>query len=181
MLLAAGAGAFAYLNDARSPPGDQMIAGTLDLKTNNADGVSRTLYALSMSPGDSAASEPVMLKNTGNVDGATLDIVFSYVKSDGSPNTIPKSADQTAAVLQVTSLAYGVTNLLAILVDTNGNGYIDVQDLKGAANITALTNLSGLAAGASKNFNISVRLWSGTGSEFQADGISLTITFFLNQ
>jgi hypothetical protein len=115
MLLAAGVGAFAYLKDAQSPPGDQMIAGTLDLKTNDADGVSRTLYALSMSPGDSAASEPVMLKNTGNVGGSTLDIVFSYAEDDGSPNTINKSADATAAVMQLTALTYDGADILPTL------------------------------------------------------------------
>ncbi len=176
-----GVGTFAQFTDNETSSGNSFVSGTLDLKTNDADGVSRTLYATGMSPGDTAGPATIFLKNAGTTDGATLDIAFSYEKSDGSPNSVVKTADEVAAVLQVTALTYDVTNLLAMLTDTNGNGYIDIQDLTNTTNVTKLTGQSGLAAGETKNFVISVRLKSDTGSAFQADGIVMTMTFTLKQ
>ena len=92
------------------------------------------------------------------------------------------TADQTAAVIQVLTLEYDGDNLLDTsftphVNDTNGNGYIDIYDLKNAH----LTGLPGLDAGVSKNFDISVRLKSDIGNDFQGDGITVTMTFTLKQ
>jgi hypothetical protein len=104
-----------------------------------------------------------------------MDIVFSYAESDGSPNIVNKTADEVAAVMEVTNLDYGGSNILGSVSDHNSNGYIDIYDLKNAD----LTGLIGLDAGASKDFDISVQLRNTTGSDFQADGINLTMTFTL--
>jgi len=70
-------GTFAYLTDHAASSGNSFVAGTLDLKTNNADGVTQTLYAVGMSPGATVVGSPtITLKNTGTVNGATMDIVF---------------------------------------------------------------------------------------------------------
>jgi hypothetical protein len=106
-----------------------------------------------------------------------LDINFSYVESDGSPNTVNKSADEVAAMIEVIALDYGSSSLLGNISDTNGNGYRDVYELKN----TDLTGLSGIAASATKNFNVSVRLRSETGNNFQTDGLTMTMTFTLKQ
>ncbi len=87
------------------------------------------------------------------------------------------SANATAAVLEVTTLKYGGSNLLASVSDNNTNGYKDVEDLKN----TDLTGLSGLNTLASKNFEIALKLKETTDNNFQGDGITLTITFLLNQ
>ena len=169
---------FAYFTDKETSSGNRMVAGTLDLKTNEADGVSRTLYATGMSPGATVGPITITLKNAGTTNGATLDIVFSYAESDDiTNNVVNKTADATAAVLQVTALTYDGADLLVTLTDTNGNGYVDVQDLKNAN----LTGQIGLAAGAAKSFVIAVRLRSETGKDFQADGITVTMTFTLKQ
>jgi predicted ribosomally synthesized peptide with SipW-like signal peptide len=177
-----GVATFAYFTDNDNSSGNSFVSGTLDLTINDADGVTRTLYATNMSPGATIGPSAIALKNIGTVDGTNLDIVFSYTESDGSPNTINETADQTAAVIQVLTLEYDGHNLLDTsftphVTDTNGNGYIDIYDLKNAN----LTGLPGLDAGVSKNFDISVQLRSTTGSDFQADGINLTMTFTLKQ
>jgi len=172
-----GVGAFAYFSDTETSTGNQLTAGTLDLKTNDADGVSQTVYATNMAPGDTAGPSTIVLKNSGSVDGSTLDLVFSYVESDGSPNTVNKSADDTAAMMQVTTLNYGVSDLLNSVNDANFNGYKDIQDLKNAD----LSGQSGISASATKNFETTVQLRSDTGNDFQADGITMTMTFTLNQ
>ncbi len=172
-----GVGTLAYFTDTETSSGNQLVAGTLDLKTNDADGVIQTLYATDMSPGETVASSNITLKNAGTIDAATLDIVFSYAESDGSPNSVDKTADEVAAMLEVMALDYGGSSLLGSISDNNSNGYTDIYDLKNAN----LTGLGGITASASKDFDISVRLKSETGNDFQADGIDMTMTFTLKQ
>ena len=172
-----GIGTFAYFSDTENSTDNQLTVGTLDLKTDDADGVSQTLYATSMSPGDTVGPSAIVLKNSGSINGSTLDIAFSYVESDGSPNEVNKDADDTAAMMEVTTLSYGGSSLLGSVSDLNGNGYKDIEDLKN----DDLTGLSGIDASATENFQIAVQLRSETGSDFQADGINMTMTFTLNQ
>ncbi len=102
---------------------------------------------------------------------------MSYTESDGSPNIVNKTADATAAIIEVTVLTYNGTNLLVSVSDSNGNGYKDMQDLKNAS----LTRLSGLTAGATKDFVTTIKMRDGVSNDFQADGIDITMTFTLNQ
>ena len=172
-----GVGALAYFTDTETSAGNQLTAGTLDLKTDDADGVSETLYATNLAPGDTVGPSTIQLKNSGNVDGSTLDIEFSYVETDGSPNLVDKSASDTAAMMEVTTLDYGGSDLLGSVSDSNGNGYEDIEDLKNED----LSGQSGIDASATENFEIAVQLRSETSDDFQADGITLTMTFTLNQ
>lgn len=172
-----GISTFAYFSDTETSPGNQLTAGTLDLKTNDVDGVVQTLYATNMKPGDTIGPSTIQLKNAGSVAGLTLDIAFSYVESDGTPNTVNKNANDTAGMMEVTTLSYDGSNLLGSVSDVNGNGYKDIYDLVNAD----LTGQSGLNASATKNFDIAVQLRSETGNDYQADGISATMTFILNQ
>ena len=172
-----GVATFAYFIDNDTSSGNSFVSGTLNLTINDTGGVTRTLYATGMSPGATVGPSTITLKNTGTVNGATLDIVFSYTESDGSPNVVNKTADEVAAVMEVTNLDYGGSSLLSSVSDHNGNGYIDIYDLK----YSSLTGLPGLDAGASKNFDISVRLKSAIGNDFQGDGITITMTFTLKQ
>ena len=87
------------------------------------------------------------------------------------------SADATAAVVEVITLNYGGPSILSSVSDNNSNGYPDVQDLNNAN----LSGLTGIAPSATKNFEIAVRLRSNASNDFQADGISVTMNFILNQ
>jgi hypothetical protein len=81
-------------------------------------------------------------------------------------------------MMEVITLDYGVSDLLSSNInDVNVNGYKDVEDLKNSS----LTGLSGIAASATRDFVISVMLRSETGNDFQADGITITMTFTLKQ
>lgn len=173
----AGVCTFAYFIDNESSSGNQLVVGTLDLKTNDSDGVTQTLYATNMSPGATIGSSTIALRNAGTTDGATLDINFSYVESDGSPNTVDNSADEVTAMIEVIALDYGSSDLLSSISDINTNGYKDVEDLKNSD----VTGLIGIDASATKDFDISVRLRSETGNDFQSDGITITMTFTLKQ
>ena len=168
---------WAYFSDTETSTGNQLTAGTLDLKTNDVDGAVQTLYATNMKPGDTIGPSTIQLKNAGSVAGSTLDIAFSYVESDGTPNTVNKNANDTAGMMEVTTLSYDGSSLLGSVSDANGNGYKDVYDLANAD----LPGQSGLNASATKNFDIAVQLRSETGNDYQADGITVTMTFILDQ
>ena len=171
-----GIGTWAYFQDTETSTGNVLAAGTLDLKTDNVDGVTQTLYASNLKPGD-IVSGSITLKNIGTVAGSTLDLAFSYLGSDSSPNPAPMSADATAAVIEVTTLDYGGSSLLGSVSDGNSNLYIDIQDLKNAD----LTGQTGIDASGTRAFAITVQLRGDTSNDFQSDGITITITFTLNQ
>jgi len=173
----AGIGTWAYFSDIETSQSNTFAAGTMDLKTDDVDGVSQTLLATNMAPGDTVGPETIILNNTGSVEGSTLDLAFSYINSDGSTNPVDKSDDETAAMLEVTTLKYGGNDLLSSVSDGNINGYRDIEDLKNAD----LSGQSGIGASANKTFEIAIKLRDGTGSDFQADGITITMTFTLNQ
>ena len=172
-----GIGTWAYFSDVETVTGNVLTAGTLDLKTDDVDGVSETLLATNMAPGDTVGPETITLKNNGSVAGTTVDLAFSYVANDGSPNPADMSADATAAMVEVTTLNYGGSSLLGSVSDGNANTWKDVEDLKNAD----LSGLSGIAASATKDFEITVVLRTDTGKDFQSDGITVTMNFTLNQ
>ena len=175
-----GVGTLAYFTDTETSVGNELTAGILDLKTDDADGVSETLYATNLAPGDTVGPSTIQLKNSGSVDGSSLDIAFSYVESDGSRNLVNKSADDTAAMMEVTTLSYGGSDLLGSVTNSNGNGYVDIEDLKNE-DLTGQSGINAPPATNTKDFEIAIQLRSETGNDFQADGITMTITFTLNQ
>lgn len=173
----AGSGAWAYFSDIELSASNQLTAGILDLRTDDLDGVTQTLYATSLKPGNTIGPSTIQLRNAGDTDAVSLDIEFSYVESDGSPNVVNMSADATAAMMEITVLDYDGVSLLPAVSDANANGYRDVQDLAGAD----LTGQSGLAKGATKPFEIEVKLRDNLDNDFRADGITVVFNFTLNQ
>jgi len=172
-----GVGTWAYFNDIETSTSNVLAAGTLDLKTNDVDGVSQTLSATNMEPGDTIGPETIILKNTGSIAGSSVDLAFTYEESDDTTNPTDKSADDTAALVELTMLKYGGSSLLASVTDSNSNGYRDIQDLKNAD----LSGQSSIGASASKDFEIAIKARNSISSDYQGDGIVITMTFTLNQ
>ncbi len=173
-----GIGTWAYFQDTETSTGNVLAAGTLDLKTNLVDGVTQTLYATNMAPGDTVGPGTITLKNAGTVAGSTLDLAFSYVENDDIPNPTNMTANATAAVIEVTTLNYGIDDLLLLgISDYQPNGYTDIEDLKNAN----LAGQTGIDASATKDFTITVQFRGDAGHDFQSDGINITMTFTLNQ
>jgi len=176
---AVGGSAVAAFVDVETSTDNSFTAGTLDLKTNDADGVTKTLYATSMKAGPEHSIGPatIVLKNYGSIDAPTLDLQVSYVEDDGSPNPVNKTADETAAVIKVDTLDYGGSSLLPSVPDWNGNTYKDIEDLKHAD----LTGLPGIGGGSqTKDFVVKITL-NTTDNDFQGDGIDIDFTFTLSQ
>lgn len=174
---AAGIATWTLFVDTEESADNQLIAGTLDLKTDDVDGVTQTLYATNMAPGATVGPATIVLSNAGTMDGSSLDISFSYVENDGGTNIIDMSADEMAAMIEVTTLSYDGSSLLGSVTDDNTNGYLDVQDLTTAD----LSGQSGLTTVETKDYVITVQFRSDVGNDYQADGITMTMTFVLNQ
>jgi hypothetical protein len=172
-----GVGTWAMFSDDEASTADQMASGTLDLKTDDADGVSQTLYNTAIVPGNSLGPATIVLKNTGSLTGSSLDISFSYVNSDGVPNIVEMTANETAAIYEVTTLTYDSTDLLISVNDSNVNGYKDIQDVASAN----LSGQSGLDVGTTKDFTIEISTDNGTSTDYANDGITVTMNFTLNQ
>ena len=174
-------GTFAYFSDVEGSSSNILQAGTLDLKTNDADGVTATLSATNMKPGDSQGPATVTLKNAGSIDGSSLNIDIGYVESDGTEPTDTGlandiSADDFADELTVNTLTYGGTNLLTGITDADGDG-IDMKEVAAAD----LTGQAGINASGTADFVVKVTLKSSAGNDLQGDGINVTFTFTLNQ
>ena len=67
-----GIGTWAYFSDVETSTGNVLAAGTLDLKTDDVNGVSQTLLATNMRPGYIVGPETIILKNSGSVQGSSL-------------------------------------------------------------------------------------------------------------
>jgi spore coat-associated protein N len=173
-----GLSTWAFFTDAETSSNNVLAAGTLDLKTDDQDGVSQTLIATNMRRGDIVGPEIIILKNSGSLDSSSIDISFSYIENDSSPNPVDMSADDTASLITVTILKYAEANILTYVDDNNSNGYIDVYDLAATSN---LAGLPGINSGTTKNFEIAVRLNENVTGQYQADGIDITMTFSLKQ
>jgi len=173
----AGIGTWAYFSDIETSQSNTLAAGTLDLKTGGTDGVSQTLLATGMAPGDIVGPETIVLNNTGSIAGSTLGLSFTYVETDGAANPSDMTADQTAAQIEVITLNYGGSSILSSITADNGNGYPDIQDLKNSD----LSGQSGIDASSNKNFEIAVRFRANASHDYQADGVTVTMTFLLKQ
>ena len=179
--------AWAYFADTESASDNQVSAGTLDLNTNDANGVTQSLICSNLKPGRTVAATTVNLKNIGSRAASSVDISLNYNtddSADASPNTTPMSTNDLAAVMEITALNYDYRTILTLLSDNvvdggNGNGYIDVQDMKNEA--SRLTGRPGLNPGQIKPFDITVQMRSGSSNNFCGDGINITMTFVLNQ
>jgi spore coat-associated protein N len=179
----AGVGTFAFFNDTESSSGNIISAGTLDLRTNDANGLDSVLTVTDLAPGNSVGPATVELKNAGTIDAAHMDISVTYSENDGTEPDDPglaanMSKEAFAAQLKVKTLTYGATDLLSKVTDINTNGFKDVQDVANSD----LTGLAGLDSAAAANFVIEVTLdGNSTGNDFQGDGINITFNFDLQQ
>jgi predicted ribosomally synthesized peptide with SipW-like signal peptide len=70
-------GTWAYFSDVEQATGNLFAAGTLDLKTNDQNGVTAVWNVPTMAPGDPASSGTIHLKNAGSVAADHLEIKFA--------------------------------------------------------------------------------------------------------
>jgi predicted ribosomally synthesized peptide with SipW-like signal peptide len=192
-----GAGTFAYFSDTETSTGNTFTAGTLDLQVSDdssvdpdpwGDGVDLTWVMNNMVPGGSSVTNTVSLQNVGSVQGNHVEISFSHtldenpVESDTNPNSQP---GDLAKWLEITAMQYDGVNILPQLVDANGNGWIDLEDVTLSANTVEdgpLDNLpSPEAVGGTGTLSMTISFRAEATNDIQGDILTTTVFFTLNQ
>lgn len=175
-----GYGTFAYFTDEETSTGNIFTAATLDLKTNDADGVTGTIAASSFAPGDTATGS-LTLKNDGTL-ATGLDLDFKAVMSvtdDAAANAggTCSAAEQMDKFITITTLTYdGTTDLLALITDADADGRISLDDLEAHGVFADLAN-----PGAGKVLQMDVLFDTAAPNCNQADSVDMTWTFQLAQ
>jgi spore coat-associated protein N len=195
-----GTGALAYFQDTETSTGNTFTAGTLDLKLADYDedadmgpddGVTATWTMTNMAPGvTSTTSWDVDLSNSGTIAGNHVEIAFSHAIDEGiaieSETNSNNTPEEMAQWLEILDISYTGVNFDTspghVLVDTNGNSFLDLDDLADPANAAALDNLLVPPAGhGHTSLDMDIKFNSGAGNDFQGDTLITTVTLTLNQ
>lgn len=165
-----GGGTFAYFSDTATSAGNTFATGTIDIQTKFAPVPFNVTAA---KPGTTFGAN-FTVQNTGTL-AANASLKFDYTNTDGATD-----GSDLGTVLEITSFQYGGQSLLTNLTtdDTNGNGYVDLNDIKGklfnlglvAAGTTDADAKQVTIAGVFKETNIEQ-------NEFQGDALDGTFTF----
>lgn len=176
----------AFFSDTGTSSANTFTAGTLDLKMNTLDNTTANWTMPNMAPGDSVSGS-IVLTNTGTL---TADHVEINPVANVITDATPAAATALDKYIQITSASYDGDDLLATpgknLVDLNGNGYIDLDDLENVSNAGEggqLDNLSAPAAsgGSTKMLAMTVKFRTDAPNDLQGDSDTMSMTFTLNQ
>lgn len=155
--------------------GPATEGSTLDEQTQ--DSIEETWKDTSHRDSDDV-NNTVRINNTrSSLDASRVNVTVSYVESDGALGS-SGNGDETARTYVIRSVEYRNTELVGSeIVDENGNGVVDLEDMTLGETATNLTHLSGVAAGATADLHLSIDgnpgLLVSPGSE---DGLNITVT-----
>lgn len=181
-----GATTKAFFSDVGTSSANTFTAGTLDLKLDGIDDLTANWTMPNMAPGDSVSAS-IALTNTGT-------LIADHVEVNPVANAITDAAPIAESALdkymQITAASYDGDDLLTApgknLIDSNGNGYIDLDDLENAANAGEggqLDNLSAPASseGSTKILAMTVKFRTDAPNDLQGDSDTMSMAFTLNQ
>lgn len=172
---AAGAGTYAWFNDTETSSGNTITAGTLDLidATDGQISVSNVVPGTNIGPTTIEAT----YDSNSSVDPAEVDY-SSSISEPGSEQSEPSnSTDQTAS-----AFAQQLTVNTADLVK-NGTTVSDLTSTHGVSTVDDLDGLSidsafgGVSPGDIIGLKLDVTFPTSVGNAYQADGVSLSVTF----
>ncbi|WP_266080977.1 TasA family protein [Haladaptatus caseinilyticus] len=205
----AGIGTWAFWQDTDTSTDNTVEAGTMDLAINgSANGTTDDFNLVNAQPSDTVA-QSYSLQNIGTTEAEELTVSFAVAENDlrsepadsGLANEL--NANETASLIRVQSLTYtnpdGTSvDLVAAASDTNGNGYVDLEDIQAGSN--PIEGLQPPAANASDTATLSMTLevanddaayftrngntagnLTGLDEDIMADGVDIAVTFTLNQ
>jgi len=183
-----GATTLAYFHDVETSSGNTFTAGSLDLKIkdNNepwGDGVSRTWVITDLVPGEirSCSIEQIEFRNFGSVAGSSISIGCSNSVDDplGPESDTEEGTTDMDQMIELKSLCYGdgfpVVDLAPSVVDLNGNGWVDLDDLENGP-------LTGLPAPAGTgHLQMSVCFRPEADNDYQGDTVYMDLHVTLLQ
>jgi len=178
---AAGAGTFAAFTDSESSTGNTISAGTLSLSSpSNAVFTASDIVPGDSIPGSGTTTIQATYENSSTVDPAEVDFSAS-IGEPSEPTEPSNSTDQTASQF-ASQLNVDTANLTI-------DGASDT-DLTSAEGVSTLDDLAGLSLddaygeispGQTVGLELAVTFDSGAGNAYQADGVSLSVTFDAEQ
>lgn len=115
--------------------------------------------------------------STSSIGADRVNVTVDFSESDGSLGTAG-NPDNTARTLVVDTLEYKSVGLIGVeVVDENGNGHVDIDDLTLGNTSTNLTHLDGIAVGSTADLHLVIdgkrSLLSGVGED---DGLTIRVT-----
>ncbi|KKR79431.1 MAG: hypothetical protein UU73_C0002G0066 [Candidatus Daviesbacteria bacterium GW2011_GWA1_41_61] len=165
---------FAYFSNQGTSNDNVFAAGTLDLKLSDntpetdQDNVTASFGGTNLAPGASVSGQ-LRLKNTGSIAASHAEVALVNTNSD-----ITNPLDK---VLELTTLDYGGVSVLSQVINNNGNGWTDLDDLKSSG----LDNLALTDLNTNHNLDLTVTFRSDAGNEYQGDSVDSDWTVTLNQ
>ena len=195
-----GVSTLARFRDEESSAGNSVKTGTFDLKLGDndqgfGDGVSGSWTATNVKPGDEF-NGVVYLENTGSLPADHVELGFDYDEIEASGNGVdegdnqPHSAVGMAKQFEIVQMEYpSGASISSGLIDANGNGIVDLDDLTRSANQGALDDLTPPppAGGGFRNLTIRFRFADdsrfagGSNNDVQGDELRFIVTFALHQ
>jgi hypothetical protein len=194
------AGIRAFFQDIEASSNNQLTAGTLDLKLTDAnetdqDGVTASFGGSALVPGANIGPSTITLKNTGSLNADHVDVKFQNTVTDNASynaNDLGPNVTDMAAVLTISTLIYGSSNLLTQTVHgTFDNIYIEAADNAGnndgIITLRELNNvvIQSLSAPPANNgtrvLSITLNIGASVGNGIQGDTDNVSVTFGLFQ
>ena len=177
-----GGATYAFFSDSGTSSNNVFASGTLDLQLSNdnvtySNSVTGSFGQTNMIPGGTPVSGDLFLKNTGSVNSSDIDITFSNAHTQALTGAGTVHTEDMDKYLKIEVLTYDGVDLLSGLVNSNGNGFKDLDDLEAQG----LPNLSGLTAGDDKPLVMDIRLDISAPNEMQGDSVTTTINVTMNQ
>lgn len=173
---------FAFFTDSGTSSGNVFTTGSLDLQLSNngttfTDNVSATFGGTNMVPNGTPVVGTLTLKNNGTVNASTVGIAVANVITEGTgPGAV--TTNPMPKYLRVTALTYGGADILPSQTpDSNGNGFVDLEDLQ----TNGIKGLSGIDATLTKALGMSVQLDTTAPNDLQGDSVSTTFTVTMSQ
>ncbi|WP_274324983.1 hypothetical protein [Halosimplex aquaticum] len=205
---ALGSMTWSYYEDSDSAGGNSLRADAMDLRIDGSDSVSGSFSIVDGGPGDST-SHVFSLTNNGGTAADHVEVSFGLAENDpasepGDPDLgVELTAKETASLIRVTTLEYVRSDgtvqydAIASMTDGNGNGVIDLEDVKNQEAAFDDLEAPQTNGGTTTKLSIAVQFVSDDGSfvkggntagnltgydeDAMADGIDVTVTVTLNQ
>lgn len=173
---AAGAGTFALFSDEESSSGNTVNAGTLTLQSTSGSFSVSDIKPTDRVP--STGSNSITTTYDGSISGVEVDFEISVAEPGSEPQEPSEfSGNQSASAFA------GQLNLVTADLKKNGSSVNDLTTSNNTlADITgSLDNQTTVSNGDSLSFDLAMTLAQGTGNQFQADGVDITVKFIAEQ
>lgn len=177
-----GYGTYAYFSDTETSAGNVFTAGSLNLLVNEANGVTGTISAPNMAPGESVSGS-VVLRNAGSIThDLVLDLTGTAIVTDAGANPADPDDGGVSATginhyLIVTAFTYNGASLLGSYTDTNTDGKISLAEIVARGTLAGLTD-PGVVG---KTLTMTMTLDTITPNHIKHDSATMTLTFNLAQ